>query len=219
MTPRTYARHLKLADKHLCATLPALAEWIEEHGPCKLNVEWERSIFESLVRAVAHQQLHGKAAESILRRLCEAFPKESFPSPKQLAKAEPNSLRELGFSNAKVLAIQGIAQATLDKSIPDRQQAERLSDGELIASVSQLRGIGKWTVEMLLIFSLGRLDVMPIDDFGVKSGLMHLLNLPELPKKVDFAATDSWAPYRSVGAWHLWRIADQAKADAKSTRN
>jgi DNA-3-methyladenine glycosylase II len=118
----------------------------------------------------------------------------------------------LGFSGAKVIAIQGIAQAQLDQKLPDRIRTDSMSNEEIIEALIPLRGVGKWTVEMLLIFTLGRLDVMPVDDFGVKTGLMQLLSLKTMPKKTDFASlTDGWSPYRSIGAWYLWRIADATK--------
>ena len=188
-----------------------LSDWIEQSGRCELSVDWERSIYEALVRAIAHQQLHGKAAESILRRLCSGFPSNPFPTEKELRSASPDHLRTFGFSGAKVLAIQGIAQAAAEGLLPNRQQAEAMSDAQLIEALLPLRGVGRWTIEMLLIFTLGRLDVMPVDDFGVKTGLKNLLGLREMPKKLDFAnATDNWKPFRSIGAWYLWRLADKS---------
>ena len=123
-----------------------------------------------------------------------------------------DSYRKCGFSAAKANAIIGIAKAAANGSIPTRSQAESLTNDELIDSLTQLRGIGQWTVEMVLIFTLGRLDVMPVNDFGVRSGLMRMYTLAAMPKSVEFAAiTDAWSPYRSVGAWYLWRFADQAQ--------
>lgn len=206
---RSLRRRLTAGSKHLCEVSEPLAAWIETCGRCELKVEWGRSIYEALVRAIAHQQLHSKAAESILARMCNAFPKTSFPTEKEIASTSLDQLRAFGFSQAKVVAIQGIAQASLEKSIPTRTIAEQMSDAELIDSLIPLRGVGKWTVEMILIFTLGRMDVMPVDDFGVKSGLKTLLELEDLPKRQGFAiATDDWTPYRTIGAWYLWRLAD-----------
>jgi DNA-3-methyladenine glycosylase II len=125
------------------------------------------------------------------------------------------SYRQCGFSLAKTEAIRGIAKAAYEERIPSRDQANSRPNAELIEILTSLRGVGKWTVEMLLIFSLGRLDVMPVDDYGVRAGLMHLYALDSMPKKSEFAArTDAWGPYRSIGAWYLWRLADEAKAMA-----
>jgi DNA-3-methyladenine glycosylase II len=185
---------------------------IATHGKCALVPYWERSPYESLVRAVAYQQLHGRAAAAILGRLMAKFTPHPFPSAEDLAAADPQGLRTLGFSAAKVTTIQGIARGSLDGIVPTRKEATELSDQELIERLTQLRGIGQWTVEMLLIFTLGRLDVMPVDDYGVKAGLQALHELESFPKKQDFARlTEKWQPYRSIGAWYLWRVADGLK--------
>lgn len=209
------SRKLRQAEKHLTQADPRLAKWIVECGRCQLTVAWDRSLYEALVRAIAHQQLHGRAAESILQRLVVAFGKSEheFPTPRQVSRAKPDRLRSCGFSTAKVVAIQGIAGAAARGELPDRAEACALSDDELMERLLPLRGVGKWTVEMLLIFTLGRLDVMPVDDFGIRSGLQHLFDLSSHPKTSEFAGlTDHWAPYRTVGAWYLWRLADANKA-------
>jgi DNA-3-methyladenine glycosylase II len=209
---KAYQRKLRLAETHLRAVCPTLATWIETHGKCELKPDWERETYEALVRAVAHQQLHGKAAESILTRLIERFPDQLFPTPKQLSRMRMESYRTCGFSEAKALAIIGIAKAQERGKIPSRAESALLTDEMLISTLMQLRGIGRWTVEMFLIFTLGRLDVMPVDDFGVRSALMQLFDLSDMPKKSEFATfTNTWSPYRSVGAWYLWRYADSQK--------
>ena len=209
---RAYQRKLRLAETHLQTACPTLEAWIEIHGKCELKPDWERETYEALVRAVAHQQLHGKAAESILSRLTGRFPEQPFPTPKQLSRLRMESYRTCGFSEAKALAIIGIAKAQERGKIPSRADSVTMTDNVLISSLMQLRGIGRWTVEMFLIFTLGRLDVMPVDDFGVRSALMQLYGLPEMPKKSEFATyTNAWSPYRSIGAWYLWRYADSQK--------
>ena len=209
---KAFKRKLRTGVKHLQKQSDELGAWIAESGPCGLEIKWESDLYESLVRAIAHQQLHGRAAACILGRLCEGFKCDGFPSPKQLKRAPADKLRGMGFSAAKTLAIQGIAAATVAGQIPTRAEAATLSDDELVARLLPLRGVGRWTVEMLLIFTLGRLDVMPVDDFGVKSGLMQLFDLEKMPGKAHFAElTDHWRPYRSVGAWYLWRKADAGK--------
>ncbi len=209
---KTFEKKLRLAEKHLSSTSPKMREWIVKVGRCDLIPVWDREPFESLVRAVAHQQLHGKAAESILGRMIARFPNQAFPTPLQLSRMRVPSYRKCGFSLAKTEAIRGIAKGSSAGIVPSREIANRLTDEALVEALTELRGIGKWSVEMLLIFTLGRLDVMPVDDFGVRAGLQHLMGLPEMPKKAEFAKwTDSWQPYRSVGAWYLWRLADARK--------
>ena len=207
-----FGKKLRLAEKHLSSTSPKLREWIAEVGHCDLSPVWDREPFESLVRAVAHQQLHGKAAESILGRMISRFPNQAFPTPQQLSRMRVPSYRKCGFSLAKTEAIRGIAKGSYAGIVPSRATANSMTDEALVEALTELRGIGKWSVEMLLIFTMGRLDVMPVDDFGVRAGLKHLAGLPEMPNKAEFAKwTDSWQPYRSVGAWYLWRLADARK--------
>jgi DNA-3-methyladenine glycosylase II len=213
MNPKTeFEKQIGLGQRQLKKSCPTMASWINQTGACLWEVAWERSIHEALIRAVAHQQLHSKAAESILKRLIDRFPRRSFPSAAQVVGLPLEELRALGFSQAKALAIQGIAQAALDRRIPTRKQAELLSDEQLIDRLLPLRGVGRWTVQMLLIFTLGRLDVMPVDDFGIRAGLADLYgrNQKVSPSTIR-SLTEAWAPYRSVGAWYLWRRADKAK--------
>jgi DNA-3-methyladenine glycosylase II len=211
-----FKRDLVLAQKHLCDVSPELSSWIKAHGPCELEIAWERELYESLVRAIAHQQLHGKAAATILGRLQAGYRGNVFPTPRQLARTPFDKVRAMGFSTAKTIAIQGVAKAAESGLIPTRAEAAKLSDAELIRRLIELKGVGQWTVEMLLIFTLGRLDIMPVDDFGVQSGLKHLLNLKVMPKKKEFSKhTDPWAPYRSVAAWYLWRKADAMRTPKK----
>jgi DNA-3-methyladenine glycosylase II len=207
-----FKRKVRTGVKHLRKQSPELDTWIEASGPCSLEIQWQRELFEALVRAIAHQQLHGRAAETILGRLVAGFRGEGFPSAQQVKRASHEKLRGMGFSTAKAVAIQGIAAAAAAGEIPTRAAAASMTDAELIERLLPLRGVGRWTVEMLLIFTLGRLDVMPIDDFGVKSGLQQLFGLESMPKKDRFAQlTDHWQPYRSLGAWYLWRKADAGK--------
>lgn len=209
---RAYKLAQRRAEKHLSEIDRRMTKVIAAHGKCALVPYWERSPYESLVRAVAYQQLHGRAAAAILGRLVAKFSPQEFPSPEDLASGNPDELRTLGFSAAKVTTIQGIARGTLEGIVPSRAAAEALSDEALIEQLTQLRGIGRWTVEMLLIFTLGRLDVMPVDDYGVKAGMQALHKLEAFPKRQDFARlTEKWQPYRSIGAWYLWRVADGLK--------
>lgn len=213
---RKFQLSLRRAEKHLAAVDAKMSRLIATHGRCSLSPYWDRSPYESLVRAVAYQQLHASAAQAILGRLINRFPGKPFPEPADIVALAVEELRPFGFSLAKATTIRGIAEGALSGVVPSRAAAEQLSDEELIAQLSLLRGIGRWTVEMLLIFTLGRLDVMPIDDFGVRAGLSAVYRIKDKVTRHHFPRrTDRWAPYRSIGAWYLWREADRLKAAAK----
>jgi DNA-3-methyladenine glycosylase II len=196
---------------HLSAADPDLAALVARIGPCGLRVQAAREPYEALLHAIAHQQLHGRAAEAILGRLA-ALAGGALPDPAALLALSFDSLRACGFSGSKIVAIQGLAQARLEGRVPSRREAESLSDADLIARLVSLRGVGRWTVEMLLIFSLGRMDVMPVDDFGVREGWRLLKGLDAQPRPKDLAViAAAWSPYRSAAAWYLWRAADAVK--------
>jgi DNA-3-methyladenine glycosylase II len=167
-------------------------------GPFTLRPTNRRSPFESLARAIAHQQLHGRAAESILARFIALFPRRQFPKPDELLAMKSTAIRQAGFSRPKIAALRDLAAKTLDGT-------ERL-----IA----VRGIGRWTVEMLLIFQLGRPDVLPVDDFGVRNGFRIVYGLGTMPtRKKVLQYGERWKPYRTAASWYLWRAADRAKGN------
>ena len=204
MTPEAHA--------HLSRRCPVMRRLIKSHGPCALVPEARRSPFESLVSAVAHQQLNGTAAETILRRFRGLFPGRRFPTPAQLATVQDDALRAAGFSWAKIAAIRDIAARTLDGTVPTARAIRAMPDAEIIERLVQVRGVGRWTVEMLLIFQLGRPDVLPADDFGVRSGFRIAFGLDEMPKPKELLAHgERWRPHGTTAAWFLWRAADAAK--------
>lgn len=204
MTPEAHA--------HLSKRCPVMRRLIKAHGPCRLVPEARRSPFESLVSAVAHQQLNGTAAETILGRFRALFPGRKFPSPEQIATVSDEALRGAGFSRAKIAAIRDIAARTLDGTVPTSRAILKMSDTEIIERLVQVRGVGRWTVEMLLIFKLGRPDVLPVDDFGVRSGYRVAFGLAEMPRPKELLALgERWRPHGTTAAWFLWRAADAAK--------
>src|SRR5208337_1481976 len=154
--------------KHLAANDPVMRRLIGEHGPCRLTPETRRPPFQSLVMAVAHQQLNGTAANTILGRFRKLFPGRRFPRPEDLASVTDTQLRACGFSFAKIASIRDIAAKTLAGVVPAARHIAKLSDDEIVERLTEVRGVGRWTVEMLLIFQLGRPDVLPADDFGVR---------------------------------------------------
>jgi DNA-3-methyladenine glycosylase II len=204
--------------RHLCGD-PRFAALIARVGPPRLDIQRQRSPYEALVRAIAHQQLHGRAAEAILGRFAALFPPDSFPEPDAVMATADAALRGCGFSGSKIAAIRDICAKTLDGTVPTRRQSHRMSDEALIQRLTTIRGVGRWTVEMLLIFTLGRPDVLPVDDFGVREGYRVLLGLDAQPKPRQMAEIGlDWAPYRSLATWYLYRAAEAAKRQAPVSR-
>jgi DNA-3-methyladenine glycosylase II len=200
------------AHKHLSKNDPVMKRLISEHGRCALMPESRRSPFQSLVQAVAHQQLNGTAANTILTRFKKLFPGRKFPKPADLVNVTDAQIRACGFSFAKIRAIRDIAEKTLSGVIPSSRQIGKLSDDEIIARLTEVRGVGRWTVEMLLIFQLGRENVLPADDFGVRTGFRVAYKKRAMPKpKVLLAHGKRWWPHATTAAWYLWRAADAAK--------
>lgn len=201
----------RLARAHLTAADPVFGALIHEVGRCGLVCDKRREPYAALVSAVAHQQLHARAAAAMLGRLAQ-LSAEPIPAPARLLSLSEDALRGCGFSGGKIAALRDIAVRTLDGTVPTRRAAARMDDAALIERLCVVRGIGRWTVEMMLIFTLGRPDVFPVDDFGVREGyrLLHLLD--EQPKPRAFAVIgEAYAPYRSSAAWYLWRAADRGK--------
>lgn len=197
----------RAAAAQLAAVDADWARLVAAVGPCRLQPEPAREPYETLVRAVAYQQLHARAAEAILGRLLALYPPGAFPAPAALLATDSTRLRACGLSARKVETLQGIARAALDGRVPSRAAAAALDDAALIARLTELRGIGRWTVEMLLIFGLGRPDVLPADDFGVRNGYRRLKGLERLPTPRQLAqAGQAWQPWRSVAAWYLWQV-------------
>jgi len=200
------------ALKHLSTVDPIMGRLIREIGACGLVPETRRPPFQSLVQAVAHQQLHGTAAANILKRFKKLFPGRRFPRAADLAGVTDEQLRACGFSFAKIKAIRDIAAKTLSGVVPATRHIVKLPDEEIIARLTEVRGVGRWTVEMLLIFQLGRPDVLPVDDFGVRNGFGVAYQKGAMPKPRELLVFgERWKPYRTTAAWYLWRAADAKK--------
>lgn len=204
--------------RHL-STDPRFAALIRRVGPPRLEIDKGRDLYEALVRAIAHQQLHGKAAETILGRFAALYPDQPFPTPTQVLATSDEALRGCGFSGSKVAAIRDVCAKAVDGVIPSRRSAARLTDEALIERLISIRGVGRWTVEMLLIFTLGRPDVLPIDDFGVREGYRVLYGLDAQPKPRALAEIGlAWAPYRSLATWYLYRAVEEARRQTPTSR-
>jgi DNA-3-methyladenine glycosylase II len=198
-------------EQHLARADPVLGAFIKRTGMLKPRKVDHKEPYAALLSAVAHQQLHAKAAEAILARL-KILAGGEMPAPAALLAFSEEGLRGCGFSGSKIRSLRDIAAKAAEGHIPPRARARRLSDEELITRLTAIRGVGRWTVEMLLIFTLRRPDVLPVDDFGVREGYRVLHGLPEQPKPKALAMLgQAYAPHRSLAALYLWRAADLAK--------
>ena len=212
---------------HLRASDQKLAALIDRVGPFTLRLDASPSPFESLLESILYQQLHGKAAATIHRRVREIYGGD--PSPKALIDTPEERLRAAGVSGNKIKAMRDLAARTLDGTVPTHAAIPKMSDADIVERLTEVRGIGSWTVEMLLIFRLGRPDVLPVTDYGVRKG--YALTFMRVPRTRPIAADDlpkpdvvfrrgmRWAPYRSVASWYLWRACDLAKGTAPTGRS
>jgi DNA-3-methyladenine glycosylase II len=174
-------------------------------GPCQFEPKAERNPYEALVRAVAYQQLHTKAGDAIIGKFISHF--GQFPTPEQLVTTPFDDLRGCGFSGRKIETIQGIANGAITGLVPTLQQANNMTDSEIIARLVTLKGIGQWTVEMMLIFTLVRMDILPVNDFGVREGYKRLKKLEIAPKAKQLAEISlAFSPHRTIASWYLWRV-------------
>ncbi len=197
----------KPAVAALRAADPVVARLIERVGPFALELKRTRSVFGALSEAIVFQQLSTKAAETIFGRVCALFPNAaSGPRPEQILGASDAALRGAGLSRAKLLALRDLARRSEQGELPTLAQIRRMPDEEIIERLSQVRGIGRWTVEMLLIFRLGRPDVLPVGDFGVRKGFALAFRKRALPEPRALEKYgERWKPYRTVASWYLWR--------------
>lgn len=211
MSDPAFSRQLRLAERALSEADPTLAAVIEVALPCAL----ERRPFEpyqALLSSIAHQQLNGRAAETIIDRIKTRLGDGDWPTPQRILRNRASSFRACGLSTAKCLAYRDVARKVLDGTIPSEGALRQMDDEAVVERLTQVRGIGRWSAEMVLMFRLGRLDVMPADDFGIRKGFTLAYGRRELVKpKALLAFSELWRPYRSVASWFLWRVVDQAK--------
>jgi DNA-3-methyladenine glycosylase II len=208
--------------RRLAKTDPVLGAVIRAAGKYALEPATTHTPFHALARAIAHQQLNGVAAQSIFGRFCGLYQTtetaiagmlEATLEAELVLDTPDEKLRSVGLSFAKIASIKDLARKTLDGVVPPYEILHTLADDEIVARLTQVRGIGRWTVEMLLMFRLGRPDVLPIDDFGVRNGFRLAYGLRGMPTPRALAEFGlRWVPYRSVAAWYLWRAVDLHKA-------
>ena len=169
--------------------------------------------FDALADSIAYQQLSGKAAATIFGRVRALYPKRKWLDPKLVLATSDETLRGCGLSRNKTAALKDLAAKTLDGTVPSGRALVRMSDEEIIERLTTVRGIGRWTVEMLLLFDLGRLDVWPVADYGVQKGFAKTFGRRKLPTpKQILKIGEKWRPYRSVAAWYFWRALDAPEA-------
>jgi methylated-DNA-[protein]-cysteine S-methyltransferase len=201
--PADAVEHLRSADAKLAWVIDAV-------GPCRMRIRPARSTFLALAESIVYQQLNGKAAATIFARLCALFPHahEGF-TPEQFQRVSDDRLRAAGLSRSKLLSLRDLAQRTAAGGIPPLAQLREMPDEHIVERLSQVRGIGRWTVEMLLMFRLGRPDVLPVDDYGVRKGFGVALRKREVPApEVLRRRGERWRPYRTVASWYLWRATE-----------
>jgi len=204
------------AEKYLAKVCKDMGRAVRGHDPFPTKFPRSKDPYRALVRAVVFQQLSGKAANTIHGRVIALFPGKEHPDPEDLLKAKDEKLRSAGLSRQKAAALRDIAQKTLDGTIPPARALTRLSDEAIIERLTQARGVGRWTVEMYLLFTLGRPDVWPIDDLGVRKGAEIITGRSFTPKELG-AYGERWGPWRSAAAWHCWRATDTVTMDKPTT--
>jgi methylated-DNA-[protein]-cysteine S-methyltransferase len=197
--PDAALAHLRGVDAKLAALIQAV-------GPFRMKVNAAQSLFVALMEAIVHQQLTGKAAGTIFGRVCALFPMQSGPTPKKLLACSEAELRSAGLSAAKVRALRDLAERADAHTLPTLTEAQRLADDDVIERLTQVRGIGRWTAEMLLMFRLGRPDILPLDDYGIQKGFALTFKASPATLRAALARRGQrWKPYRTVASWYLWR--------------
>jgi 3-methyladenine DNA glycosylase/8-oxoguanine DNA glycosylase len=194
---------------------------IDAVGPFRLRLDTTPSLFVALAEAIVYQQLTAKAAATIFARVRALFPcAHEGPTPEQILRASDARLRSAGLSRSKLLSLRDLARRAAGGEIPTFAELERLDDAGIVERLTQVRGIGRWTVEMLLIFRLGRPDVLPADDYGIRKGFAIAFGKRELPAHKDLEKRgERWKPYRTVASWYLWRAVELAKNSSPALRS
>jgi len=204
------------AHAHLSKTDKNLARLIAQVGGFQFKLDECDSVYESLLEAIMHQSIAGKAAQAIFARIKALGTSGNCPTPQELLRVPARKLRTAGLSKAKVAAVRDLAQKTIDGVVPTLEAAEKMSDQELVERLISVRGIGPWTVEMFLIFRLGRPDVLPIHDYGVQKGYAITYRKRKIPKPKELLKFgERWRPYRSVASWYMWRAVQLAGPSAR----
>ena len=207
---------MNLPEQYLSATDPRVATLIARS--LRYNIKPAPLIrpFDALAESIAYQQLSGKAAATIFGRVRALYPRRKYLDPEKILATPDESFRAAGLSRSKIAAVKDLAAKTIDGTVPSARAIARMSDEEIILRLTEVRGIGRWTVEMLLLFDLGRPDVWPVDDYGVRKGFAKIFGRRKLPTpKQLMKFGEKWRPYRSVAAWYFWRALDVPKKTSR----
>ena len=195
-----------LACRQLAEADPTLGALIARVGPYRLRPQPTQSVFAAVARAIVYQQLSGSAAATILGRVKAIYAPKRFPTPRDILATPPERLRAAGLSAAKTAALRDLAERSLDGTVPTMRRVRLLGDEQVVERLIQVRGVGRWTAEMLLMFRLGRADVLPVSDLGIRKGFALTFGSRRLPAAVTIERrAERWRPYRSVACWYLWR--------------
>ncbi len=209
----------KVAIAHLSKADRRLARLIEKSVEFRLEIKASQNPYEALLEAIAYQSISGKAAATIFARIKALGANGRCPTPQEILRVRKSVLRKAGLSFAKIAAAKDLAQKTIEGIVPTLAQAEKMSDQELVDRLISVRGIGAWTVEMFLIFRLGRPDVLPIHDYGVQKGFALTYAKKQIPKPGELAQFgERWRPYRTVASWYMWRAVQLAGKDARKIK-
>ena len=201
-------------EEHLAKSDPRLAALIARSRRCDLKPDPLVRPFDALAESIAYQQLSGKAAATIFGRVRALYPKRKWFDPEMILRTPDETFRAAGLSRSKTAALKDLAAKTIDGTVPSRRALTAMSDEEIITRLTAVRGIGRWTAEMLLIFSLGRLDIWPVDDYGVRKGFAQTFGRKKLPTPKQLRKIgEKWKPYRSIAAWYFWRALDKPESE------
>jgi DNA-3-methyladenine glycosylase II len=205
------------AIRELCRADRRLAKVIRKVGPFPTKKPKPQHPYAVLLKAIVYQQLAGKAAAAIFGRVT-ALGANSFPTPEEIIALDETKLRKAGLSRQKIAAVKDLAAKTIDGTVPSLKEIRRMSEEQILERLTRVRGIGEWSVQMFLMFQLGRLDILPIQDYGIRKGFQQLYGLDDVPKpKAVLEHGERWRPYRSIASWYLWRAAE-AKSVKKKKR-
>ncbi|HWX39500.1 MAG TPA: DNA-3-methyladenine glycosylase [Candidatus Sulfotelmatobacter sp.] len=205
------------AIRELCRADRRLAKVIRKVGPFPTKKPKPQHPYAVLLKAIVYQQLAGKAAAAIFGRVT-ALGANSFPTPEEIIALDETKLRKAGLSRQKIAAVKDLAAKTIDGTVPSLKEIRRMSEEQILERLTRVRGIGEWSVQMFLMFQLGRPDILPIQDYGIRKGFQQLYGLDDVPKpKAVLEHGERWRPYRSIASWYLWRAAE-AKSVKKKKR-
>jgi DNA-3-methyladenine glycosylase II len=205
--------------RELCRVDRHLARVILKVGSFPTKKQKSQPPFESLLRAIVYQQLAGAAAATIFGRVKALGTDGKCPTPEEILRARKAKLRRAGLSRQKIAAVKDLAKKTIDGTVPPLALIRRMSEEEILERLTQVRGIGEWSVHMFLMFQLGRPDVLPLKDYGIQKGFQHVYGLADTPKpKVILEHAERWRPYRSIACWYLWRAVDERNTEKIATK-